>query len=301
MQENHKAGFVNIIGHPNVGKSTLLNELMGEKMVITTSKPQTTRHRIIGIVNDDQHQIVFSDTPGLIKKTHYKMQDMMNSFIQTTFEDGDVMIFVTDPYDTWDEDEKMWQKLRDSKTVKFLAINKIDLVSEERIQKVREHWTNLIKFDEVIEMSALKGINTEKIIDSIKKHLPLSQPYYPKDQFTDRSERFFISEIIREKILKMYRQEIPYSVEVVVDEFEETETNKGEELVKIFAYIYVSRSSQKGILLGPKGAMIKKLATQSRLDSEKFLKKKVFLELFIKIKDNWRNDETLLKSFGYKG
>lgn len=298
-QQPHKSGFINIIGHPNVGKSTLMNAMVGEKMSIISHKPQTTRHRIIGIVNDEHYQMVFSDTPGLIKKTNYKMQERMNAFVHSTTEDADVMMLVIDVKEPFDPESPILGLLKKVKCPLFLVLNKIDLLNETQLMKVILQWKDLINFDEIIPISATKHVNTDFLLKKLLEYMPEGPIYYPKDQFTDRSERFFVSEIIREKILLLYHQEIPYSVEVIVDAFKEDPLPE-KNLVRIHATIYVSRKTQKSILIGEKGSAIKKLGIESRLDIEKFLDKRVFLELFVKIKEDWRDDEKVLKMFGYE-
>ena len=298
--ENHKSGFVNIIGRPNVGKSTLMNALVGERMSIITNKPQTTRHRIIGIVNDDAYQVVFSDTPGIIQDPSYKMHQSMNKFVRTTFEDGDVMLFLTEPDEHYTEDDPIIQRLKKLEVPLFLVINKIDASDEKTIMGLIQQWNMLIPFKETIPISALEKINTEKLFELILQYLPDGPAYYPKDQFTDRSERFFVSEIIREKILQQYQQEIPYSCEVVVDAYKETTTTHGEAIIRISAIIYVARNTQKSIIIGKGGFAIKKLGSSARKQIERFVGSKVFLELFVKVKENWRDDDRLLKHFGYE-
>lgn len=295
----HKSGFVNILGRPNVGKSTLLNAMMGERMSIITSKPQTTRHRIIGLLSGDDYQIVFSDTPGVIYDPHYKMQQAMNSFAFSTLEDADVLLFVTDIYEKYENDDPIFEKIRNLPIPKILLVNKLDQITPERQASLEEFWIKQDYFQDTIYISAEEDINIKNLILTIKNLLPEGPAYYPKDQLSDRPERFFISEIIREKILEQYKQEIPYSAEVVVTEFKEKEHHKGP-IVHIFAEIYVSRPTQKSIIIGKQGAAIKALGTEARKSIEEFLEKKVFLELFVKIKENWRNDEKWLKQFGYK-
>ena len=296
----HKSGFVNIIGRPNVGKSTLMNALVDERMSIITNKPQTTRHRIIGIVNDDNYQVVFSDTPGVVRDPSYKMHEAMNRFVRSTFEDGDVMLFLTEPREKYTEDDPIIQRLQKLEIPIFLVLNKIDTISDEEVMMLIQKWNQLISFKEIFPISALHQTNTERLFEFILKYLPEGPAYYPKDQLTDKPERFFVSEIIREKILEQYQQEIPYSSEVVVESFKETKTKKGEPLVRISALIYVERKTQKSIIIGSGGSKIKQLGSASRRDIEKFLAQKVFLELFVKVKDNWRNDENVLKNFGYQ-
>ncbi len=295
----HKSGFINIIGRPNVGKSTLMNTLIGERMSIITNKPQTTRHRIIGIISDDNYQMVFSDTPGFITDPAYKMQEAMNSFVFSTFEDADCMLFVTDTQEKYEEDDQVIERLKKIKIPLFLIINKTDISKPEEIVALIQTWNKRVKFTETIPISALEKFNTDTILKLIIDLLPEGPPYYPKDQLTDKSERFFISEIIREKILIQYKQEIPYSCEVIVEEFKETKSNKGK-LTRIRAVIYVSRKTQKSILIGKNGFAIKALGTAARRDIEDFLEQNVFLELFVKVKDNWRDDDKMLKHFGYQ-
>jgi len=296
----HKSGFVNIIGHPNVGKSTLMNALMGERMSIITHKPQTTRHRILGILSDDDYQIIFSDTPGIVKDPSYKMHEAMNRFVRTTFEDADVMLFVTDTLENYAPDDPIIKRLLNVKSPLFLVINKTDLAKPEKIIELIQKWNKLIpNFTETIPISALEKKNTEKLFELILANIPEGPVYYPKDQWTDKSERFFVSEIIRENILLLYKQEIPYSSEVEVESFKETTTKAGDPLVRISAIIYVSRKTQKSIIIGKQGSMIKRLGTQARISIEKFLGKKVFLEMHVKVKDGWRDDDRMLKQFGY--
>jgi GTP-binding protein Era len=299
MRKPHRSGFVNIIGRPNVGKSTLMNALVGERMSIITNKPQTTRHRIIGIVSDDDYQIVFSDTPGFIKDPSYEMQESMNKFVSGSFKDGDIMILVVDVMENYDKENPLFKKLEGVEVPLFLILNKKDLVSEAVLFKKIIEWKDKANFQEIIPISALHNKGTDAVIECILDNLPIGPVYYPKDQFTDRPERFFVSEIIREKILMNYYQEIPYACEVVVDAFEEDEDPK-KNLVRIHATIYVARASQKNIIIGKKGAAIKNVGVNARYAIEKFLDKKVYLEMFVKVKDNWRNDDKMLKSFGYK-
>ena len=297
----HKSGFVNIIGHPNVGKSTLMNQLVGEKMSIITAKPQTTRHRIIGIVSDPSCQIVFSDTPGFIMDPAYKMQHAMNTFVGMSFEDGDVLLFVTDLDEKYEKDDPLLNYIRKSEVPRILILNKTDKYKDVEVLQALANWQKRIPFDDLIPISALKGHNTDRLIDVIKSHLPEGPAYYPKDQLTDRPERFFISEIIREKILELFHQEIPYSCEVNIESFKEKTTNSGEPIVHIGALIFVNRKSQKSILIGKNGSAIKKLGMEARKDIETWLERKVFLELFVKIRENWRDDEKHLRRFGYQG
>ena len=299
-QETHRSGFVNIIGRPNVGKSTLMNALVGERMSIITSKPQTTRHRIIGIVSDVHYQIVFSDTPGIISDPAYRMHEAMNRSVRTTFEDADLMIFVTDVTEEYADDDPILDRLRNVDVPLFLVINKVDLVSPDVVANLISQWNDRLSFQETIPISALQRKNTDRLLRLIIDMLPEGPVYFPKDQLTDRPERFFTSEIIREKILQLYEQEVPYNTEVVVDAFKEDRTKRDEPIVRISATIFVGKKTHKPILIGKQGGAIKKLGTLARKDLEVFLDKKVFLELHVKVKDNWRNDERMLKYFGYK-
>ncbi|MEZ5039359.1 MAG: GTPase Era [Saprospiraceae bacterium] len=295
----HKSGFVNIIGRPNVGKSTLMNALVGERMSIITNKPQTTRHRIIGILSGDDFQLVFSDTPGIIRDPAYKMHEIMNSYVKSTFEDADIMLFVTEMGEQYDDDDPIIQRLAKVEVPVFLVLNKIDLSTPEQVLEAIKNWNERIDFKETIPISALHKQNTDQLLQLVKDKLPEGPEYYPKDQLTDRPERFFVSEIIREKILQFYEQEIPYFTEVGITEFKETTTNQGEPLARIHATIFVGRKTHKAIILGKEGKAIKKLGTEARKSIETFLEQKVYLELFVKIKDNWRDDERTLKHFGY--
>jgi GTP-binding protein Era len=274
-----------------------MNALVGERMSIITNKPQTTRHRIVGIVNDETHQVVFSDTPGFIKDPSYGMQEHMNSFVNSTFKDGDVMMVVIDVTDRYDAENPLFQKLKKVELPLFLVINKVDLVDDATLLQKIEDWKEVADFTEIVPISALNKAGTVNLYNLILKYIPEGPAYYPKEQFTDRPERFFVSEIIREKILLLYHQEIPYSCEVIVDSFKEDEHKK---LVRIHATIYVSRKSQKGIIIGNRGSAIKQLGIDARKDIEKFLDSRVYLELYVKIRDNWRDDDKMLKSFGYK-
>ncbi len=296
----HKSGFVNIVGRPNVGKSTLMNALVGEKMSIITNKPQTTRHRIIGILSAEDMQVVFSDTPGIISDPMYKMQEAMNQFVNTTFHDSDITLFVTDARENYADDDEIIQRLKDVKTPLFLIINKIDTVSDARVLSLIKTWNSRVDFTETVPTAALNKVNTDKVLDLITANLPEGPPYYPKDQLTDRPERFFVSEIIREKILELYHQEIPYSTEVIVNAFKEGETSRGEAITRIDATIYVMRKSQKPILIGKGGSAIKRLGTEARKSLEKWLETRVHLEMHVKVSDDWRDDDRMLKHFGYK-
>ncbi len=298
-EKKHRSGFVNIVGRPNVGKSTLMNALLGDKMVITTAKPQTTRHRILGILNGEDYQIVFSDTPGLIQQPKYAMQEVMNRYVQSTFEDADIMLFMLDAKEDYPDEHPLIDKLRQLKVPVFLLINKTDTVDENRIAQLKHSWQKRVNFAEIIPLSALHGLGLDVLMQKILQYLPEGPPYYPKDLLSDRPERFFVAELIREKILLLYQQEIPYAVEVIVERFKEDETKDGQALVRIEAWIFVERATQKGILIGKGGEAIKKLGTLARQDIEKFLGKKVFLELRVKVRKDWRKDPEWLKRLGY--
>lgn len=289
----HKSGFVNIIGNPNVGKSTIMNQMVGEKLSIITPKAQTTRHRILGIVNSDDYQIVYSDTPGILKPS-YKLQEKMMQFVGSAFEDADIFLYVTDVVEKMDKNQQYIDKLLQTKVPILLLINKIDLSNQEELNVLVEKWEKILPKAEVIPVSATNNFNLEQVFRRILEWLPEGPAFYPKDSLTDKTERFFVSEIIREKILYNYRKEIPYSVEVEVEEFKETE-----ELLRIAATINVIRPSQKGIIIGHKGQALKKTGTEARKDIEQFFGKKVFIELFVKVSKDWRDKERDLKDFGY--
>jgi GTP-binding protein Era len=276
-----------------------MNIMVGEKMSIITNKPQTTRHRIIGIVSNPDSQIVFSDTPGIIADPSYKMQEAMNRFVASTFEDADVMLFVTDTEEKYAADDPIIKRLQKVKIPLFLLINKTDLSTPDKIIPLIQWWNKLIDFKETIPLSALNKKNVDTVLKLIVENLPEGPVYYPKDQLTDRNERFFISEIIREKILLFYHQEIPYSCEVIVNSFKNTVTKNNEPLVRISTTIFVARESQKNILIGKGGAAIKRLGASARKDMEEWLESKVFLETHVKVKSNWRDDDRMLKHFGY--
>lgn len=295
----HKSGFVNIIGNPNVGKSTLLNALVGEKMSIITSKPQTTRHRIFGLLSTDDYQIVFSDSPGIIENPSYGMQKSMNKIAWSSFEDADILLFVTDIYEQYTGDEPVISALTKTDTPKYLIINKSDQDAEERAEKLKAQWISWLDFDEVFIISAKEHIGTEGLLTTIIEKLPEGPAYYPKDELSDRPERFFVAEIIREKILLQYKQEVPYACEVHVHRFKE-EMKQDKPILKIYADIYVDRKSQKPIIIGKAGESIKKLGIAARVDLEAFFEKQVFLDLNVKIKENWRDDERMLRHFGYE-
>lgn len=290
----HKSGFVNIIGNPNVGKSTLMNALVGEKISIITSKAQTTRHRILGIVNADHFQIVYSDTPGIIMPK-YELQRNMMKFVRTALVDADIILYVTDTVETIDKNESYINKLKQQSIPVIAVINKIDITSNTKVEELTDIWRNLLPHATILPVSALKGVHLNVLFDKIMDNLPEGAPYYPKDAFTDKSERFFVSEIIREKILLNYQKEIPYSVEIEVESFKEAE-----DIIRIRALIYVARNSQKGIIIGHKGEAIKKLGIAAREDLETFFEKQIYLELFVKISKGWRDNQQHLKKFGYK-
>ena len=289
----HKAGFVNIIGNPNVGKSTLMNALVGEKLSVITHKAQTTRHRIIGILNEPNFQIVFSDTPGIIKPV-YKLQENMMSAVSSAFQDADILIYMIEIGEKTLKDKQFTDRIKQTSIPLLLLINKIDLASQDIVSQQLDFWSKEFPDAYILPISALNNFNIETIKNRLLELLPISPPYYDKDAITDRSERFFIQEIIREKILIHYKQEIPYSVEIEVEEFDNQE-----DLIKIRAIIYVMRESQKGIIIGHKGMGLKRIGSEARRDIEKFLDKKVFLETPIKVKKNWREDKSQLKKFGY--
>ena len=290
----HKAGFVNIVGKPNAGKSTLLNQLMGEKLAIVTQKAQTTRHRIFGIYNEEDVQIVFSDTPGVLDPK-YELQEKMMGFVKESLQDADVFLFIVDISDKSEPSEFLIEKLNKIPIPVLLLINKIDKSNQKEMEAAVEHWHNLLPKAEILPISALNDYNTEYILPKLKSLLPENPPYYDKDQFTDKSERFFVNETVREKILLNYEKEIPYSVEVVTELFKEKEG-----IIFIDSIIYVERETQKGILIGHKGEAIKKVGTEARLDLEKFFAKKIHLNLFVKVKKDWRKNEKDLKNFGYR-
>ena len=290
----HKAGFVNIIGNPNVGKSTLMNVLIGEKLSIITNKAQTTRHRILGILNKKDYQIVFSDTPGIIQPA-YKLQESMMNFVHSAFQDADILIYMVEIGEKGLKDEKLFEKIKNTDVPVLLLINKIDLVKQEEVASQIGFWNDKVPNAEILPISALNKFNIQEILDRIIELLPKCAPYYEKDAITDKSERFFVEEKIREKILKHYKKEIPYSVQIEVEEFFEEE-----DIIRIRAIIYVLRESQRGIIIGHKGQGIKRIGTEARRELERFLGKKIFLETPVKVKKNWRNDDRQLKKFGYE-
>lgn len=291
-EKKHKSGFVNIIGNPNVGKSTLMNALVGEKLSIITSKAQTTRHRIMGIVSGEDFQIVYSDTPGIIEP-NYKLQESMMGFVNSAMIDADIFLYLVEKKAGL-KNEKISEKLKKIDIPVLIIVNKIDLSSQEVVMETLNYWQNEFPKAEIVPISATEKFNIQRVLDLIIEKLPESPAYYDKEQLTDKTERFFVSEIIREKILLSYQKEVPYSTEVEVQSFKEEER-----IIKIHAEIYVTRQSQKGIIIGHEGKMLKKVGTEARKDMEAFFEKKVFLELFVKVKKDWRDSDQELKKFGY--
>ena len=290
----HRAGFINIIGNPNVGKSTLMNNLVGEKLSIITSKAQTTRHRILGIVNGDNFQLIFSDTPGIIKPS-YELQDSMMDFVKSALEDADVLLYMVEIGEKSIKDSEVHDKIQSAKIPTIILLNKIDLSNQEDIENQINVWSNKYPNTEIYPVSALNNFNTEKVINRIIELIPESPPYFPKDQLTDKPERFFVNEKLREKILLYYNKEIPYSVEVQTEEFKEEES-----IIRIRSLILVERESQKGIIIGHNGVALKKIGSKARIDLEKFFGKKIFIELHVKVSKNWRSNSNQLRKFGYK-
>ncbi len=291
----HKSGFVNIIGNPNVGKSTIMNALVGERLSIITSKAQTTRHRIMGIVNGDDFQIVYSDTPGILKP-NYKLQESMMKFVSGALKDADILLYVTDTVEKVDAaSAEVLAKVAASGIRTIVAVNKIDLTTPEELERLVVEWQERLPKADIVAVSAKENFNVGALFDLILKYLPEGEAFYSKDVLTDKTMRFFASEIIREKILLNYSKEIPYSVEIVIEEYKEEP-----KIDRISAVIYVARDSQKGIIIGHKGEMLKKVGTSARIELEKFLDKKVFLQLHVKVSDNWRDNERRLKEFGYE-
>ena len=289
----HKAGFVNIIGAPNVGKSTLMNVLVGERLSIITSKAQTTRHRILGIVNEEDCQIIFSDTPGIIDPA-YKMHEGMMGFVNTAIADADVILAMVEVHERTFKDEKILARLQKTSTPVILLINKIDAIDQDLFEEKVSYWQEQMPNAKVFPIAALHNFNVDQVMMEIKATLPASPPFYDKDTLTDKPEKFFVAEIIREKILLNYKKEIPYSCEVEVESFKEED-----KIIRIRAVIMVIRDSQKGIIIGHQGKGLKKVGTEARKDMEQFLGKKVFLELYVKVNKDWRNNEHQLKRFGY--
>ncbi|HAB27330.1 MAG: GTPase Era [Xanthomarina sp.] len=289
----HKAGFVNIIGNPNVGKSTLMNAFVGEKLSIITSKAQTTRHRILGIVNGENFQMILSDTPGIIKPA-YQLQESMMDFVKSAFDDADVLIYMVEIGEKELKDETFFNKITNSKIPVLLLLNKIDKSNQEQLEEQVQSWATKVPNAEIYAISALEGFQVQEVFNRIVELLPESPPFYPKDQLTDKPERFFVNETIREKILLHYKKEIPYAVEIDTEEFFEEEN-----IIRMRSVIMVERETQKGIIIGHKGAALKRVGMEARKDLEKFFGKQVHLELYVKVNKNWRNDQKQLKRFGY--
>ena len=292
--EKHKAGFVNIIGNPNVGKSTLMNALIGEKLSIITSKAQTTRHRILGIVNSENFQIIFSDTPGIIKPA-YELQSSMMDFVKSAFDDADILLYMVEIGEKDLKDEQFFKRINHSEIPVLLLLNKIDKSDQETLETQVTYWNEKVPNAEVIPISALERFNIQTVFNRIIELLPESPPFYPKDQLTDKPERFFVNETIREKILLHYKKEIPYAVEVVTESFEENE-----HIIRINSVIMVERDTQKGIIIGHKGSAIKRVGQEARKDLEAFFGKQIHIELFVKVNKNWRSNQNQLKRFGYQ-
>ena len=294
MNTEHRSGFVNIVGNPNVGKSTLMNLLVGERVSIITSKAQTTRHRIMGIVNTPEMQIVYSDTPGVLRP-NYKLQESMLEFSESALGDADVLIYVTDTVETAEKNEEFLARVRGVDCPLLLVINKLDLSNQKELEKLVEYWHEQLPKAEIVPISALNRFNIEPLRKRIESLIPPSPPYFEKDALTDKPARFFVTEIIREKILLYYQKEIPYATEVIVEEFKEEV-----ERINIKCLIVVERDSQKGIIIGPKGVALKRVGSAARKDIERFFDKKVFLEIFVKVEKDWRNRDNLLKRYGYQ-
>jgi len=289
----HKAGFVNIIGNPNVGKSTLMNAFMGEKLSIITSKAQTTRHRILGIVNGDDFQVILSDTPGIIKPA-YELQSSMMDFVKSAFDDADILIYMVEIGEKELKDKAFFEKIKSSKAPVLMLLNKIDKSNQEQLEAQAALWQQNVPNAEFFPISALEGFNVKNVLDRIIELLPEFPAYYPKDQLTDKPERFFVNECIREKILIHYKKEIPYAVEVLTEEFFEEEG-----IIRMRSVIMVERETQKGIVIGHKGSALKRVGVEARKDLEKFFGKQVHLELYVKVNKNWRSNQNQLKRFGY--
>lgn len=294
MEKKHKSGFVNIVGNPNVGKSTLMNRLVGERISIITSKAQTTRHRIMGIVNTDDMQIVYSDTPGVLQP-NYKLQESMLNFSESALDDADVLIYVTDVIETIDKNEEFLQQVKKEKCPILLLINKIDQTDQAKLEALVQEWSGILPQAEIIPIAALSNFNVNYVKQRVEELMPESPPYFEKDALTDKPARFFVTEIIREKILLYYQKEIPYAVEVVVEMFKEED-----DLIHIKALIICERDSQKGIIIGHGGQALKKVGAMARKDIERFFGKKVFLEMFVKVEKDWRNRDKMLRAFGYR-
>ena len=292
-KKNHKSGFVSIIGRPNVGKSTLINALMEDKLSIITSKAQTTRHRIRGIINGDDYQIVISDTPGILDP-NYQLQEVMMKFINETLIDSDILVFIDEVGSKEFKNDSLIEKINKLKVPKMVLLNKIDLYDQNKLESSLIYWEKIFPEIKIYPISAKEGFFVDELKEIFINNIPESPPFFPKDQFTDKSERFFVNESLREQILLNYDKEIPYSVEVITEEFKETS-----KIIKIRSVIFTERDSQKKILIGHKGAALKKVASNARKDLERFFNKKIFLEVFIKVKKNWRNDKLSLKRFGY--
>ncbi|MFB6320491.1 GTPase Era [Saccharicrinis sp. FJH54] len=290
----HKAGFVNIVGNPNVGKSTLMNLFVGERLSIITNKSQTTRHRILGIINGDDFQIIFSDTPGVVKP-HYKLQESMLKFSNSALEDADVLLYVTDVVESKEKNIEFIEKVRNSDAHQIVVINKIDLTDQSKLEELVDYWKQQLPKAEIYPVSALHKFNADLLFKRIVSLIPDSPPYFEKDALTDRPERFFVSEIIREKIFERYKEEVPYSTEVNIEQFKEDK-----KIIHINAVILVERESQKGIIIGNQGKALKGVGTEARKDIEKFLGKQVFLQIFVKVQKDWRNNDNQLKQFGYE-
>ena len=292
-KKDYKSGFVNIIGNPNVGKSTLMNKLIGERLSIITSKAQTTRHRILGIINHENYQIVFSDTPGIIQP-NYNLQTSMMKFVRSAFQDADVFLYMVEIGEKSLKDSSFFERLKNTDIPILLLINKIDKSNQKGVEKAMKHWKSQLPKAKIIPISAIEGFGVDKIMSEITTMLPNGTPYFPTDALTDKPERFFVSEIIREKILLNYQKEIPYSVEVVIETFKEED-----EIIRIEAIINVARETQKGIIIGHQGKALKKVGTQARKDLETFFGKKIFIKLFVKVTKNWRDNVQDLKRLGY--
>lgn len=290
---SHKAGYVNIIGNPNVGKSTLMNAFVGEKLSIITSKAQTTRHRILGIVNGDDFQVLFSDTPGIIKPA-YELQESMMGFVKSAFEDADILIYMVEIGEQALKDDAFFEKITSSKIPVILLLNKIDISNQEQLESQVQFWAEKVPNAEIIPISALEGFQVKEVFDRIVELLPESPPFYPKDQLTDKPERFFVNETIREKILIHYKKEIPYAVEVETEEFIEEDN-----IIRVRSVIMVERDTQKGIIIGHKGAALKRVGIDARKDLEQFFGKQIHIELYVKVNKNWRSNQNQLKRFGY--